>query len=60
MNEFSVQRACAWAGLVGVVLFFFAFVWSGFLPPPSPTLNPQEVAAYYRVHSRPSSRACWS
>ncbi|MET0988479.1 MAG: hypothetical protein ABW034_24030 [Steroidobacteraceae bacterium] len=52
MNQFTVQRACAWSGMVGVVLFFLAFVLADFLPPLSPSLTPEEVAAHYREHSR--------
>lgn len=45
------QRICAWSGLTCFILFFGAFALAGFIPPLSPSLSVNEVAAHYREHS---------
>jgi hypothetical protein len=45
------QRACAWSGIACITLFTLAFVIAGFIPPLSPSLSPDEVAAHYRDHA---------
>lgn len=50
MNQMSFQRACAWSGLICVTMFFVAFGCAGFIPPLSPSLSPEEVAAHYNEH----------
>lgn len=51
MNRFRVERICAWCGVVGVVLFFFGFLSSRFIPPPSPSRTMEEVVAHYQLHA---------
>lgn len=47
MNTRS-QAACAWAGLIGVVLILVAMVLAGYLPPPRADATPAEIAGFYR------------
>lgn len=47
MNDFKTQKFCAWSGLVGVLLFFSAFGFAQFIPPPGPSLTQDEVVAMY-------------
>ena len=47
MNTRS-QAACAWAGLVGVVLILVALIVAGYLPPPRADATPDQIAAFYR------------
>jgi hypothetical protein len=51
MSPFTIQRLCTWGGLLGVVLFFLGFAFSGFIPPPSPSLTQEAVAAHYQQHA---------
>ncbi len=51
MNAFAVQRLFTWSGIVGVLVFFLGFVLAGFIPPPSPSLTPVEVATHYAQHA---------
>lgn len=51
MHQMSFQRVCAWSGIVCVVLFFAAFVFADFIPPLSPHLSADQVAAFYRAHA---------
>ena len=51
MNAFTLQKACAWSGMVGVVLFFLGFLFAGFIPPPSPSLSQEQVVAHYQQHA---------
>lgn len=51
MNQSSYQRFCAWSGLICVTLFFIAFGCAGFIPPMSPSLDVEQVAAHYRDHT---------
>jgi hypothetical protein len=52
MVNASSQRLCAWAGPACIVVFFVGF-WpiAGFMPPPSPTNSPAQVAAFYAEHT---------
>jgi hypothetical protein len=46
----SDQRICLWLVPVFGILLLIAFLISGFVPPPSPTLTAQEIANFYRDH----------
>lgn len=50
MSQMAFQRACAWSGMICVTMFFIAFGCAGFIPPLSPSLSPEEVAAHYAEH----------
>jgi hypothetical protein len=43
------QAACAWAGLVGVVLILVALVVAGYFVPPRASATPDEIAEFYRT-----------
>ena len=46
------QRLCVWSGVAFMALFFVGFgVVARFIPPPSPTLEPEAVATLYRDHA---------
>lgn len=51
MNRYSLQRAGIWSGLIAITLFVLGFMLSGFIPPPSPSLTVEAVAAHYRDHA---------
>ncbi len=51
MHQMTFQRVCAWSGLVCVTLFFAAFIAADFIPPLSPHLGANQVAAFYRQHA---------
>lgn len=51
MNQMTLQRICAWSGVICVTLFFVAFAMAGFIPPMSPSLSAEQVAAHYREHT---------
>lgn len=51
MNPFTVQRMCAWSGMVGITLFVLGFLLSGFIPPLSPMMTPEEVVRHYQEHA---------
>lgn len=44
------QVACAWGGLVGVVLILVALVVAGYFVPPKASASPGEIADFYRMH----------
>jgi len=46
----TIQRMFAWGGVAALALFFLGFFFSGFIPPLSPSLNAEQVAAYYQEH----------
>jgi hypothetical protein len=47
----QTQRWCAWCGPAIIAVFFVGFAGvARFMPPPSPTLSPDEVAAIFREH----------
>jgi hypothetical protein len=46
----SDQRICLWLVPAFGILLLVAFLVSGFVPPPSPTLTAQEIANFYRDH----------
>ena len=48
MNKYTAKKLCVWSGLIAVILFFFGFGCSYFIPPPSPSLTPEQVAAHYQ------------
>jgi hypothetical protein len=51
MNKES-QLIGTWIGLATIVLFGMAFYpFAGFIPPLSPTLTSNQVAAYYQLHT---------
>ncbi len=47
----GVQRLCVWAGVAFTVLFAIGF-WpvAGFMPPPSPSLSAEQLAALFAQH----------
>ena len=47
MLNTKTQKFCAWSGLVGVLLFFSAFGFARFIPPPGPWLTQEQVVAMY-------------
>lgn len=49
MNQID-QKICAWGGVFCAVTFGISLVVAGFVPPPSPSLTADEVAAYYRAN----------
>jgi hypothetical protein len=51
MNQFKVERLCTWSGMVGVTLFFLGFIFSHFIPPPSPSLSQEQVVAQYQQNA---------
>jgi hypothetical protein len=50
MNTRS-QAACAWAGLIGVVLILISLVLAHFVPPPRADATAAEIAAFYSGHT---------
>ncbi len=50
VNQQAFEKACAWSGVICVVLFFAAFFFAGFIPPLSPSLTAEQVAAHYQQH----------
>lgn len=48
MLNSKLQRLCAWSGIVGVTFFFAAFFCARFIPPPGPSMLPEEVVAMYQ------------
>ena len=44
----KIQRACAWSGLVGVIIFFMGFVIPGWIPLPPPSMTQEQVVAMYQ------------
>ena len=51
MNRYQVERWCAWSGMIGVTLFFSGFVFSHFVPPPSPSLTQEQVVLHYQTYA---------
>lgn len=51
MNPYTVQRFYTWSGVIGVLIFFFGFVFAGFFPPPSPSWDVERVVAHYQQHA---------
>ena len=45
MNRYRLERLAVWSGVVFIVLFPAAVVMAGFVPPPSPSITGQELAA---------------
>jgi hypothetical protein len=45
------QRISVWCGAVFVILFCLGLVIAGWLPPPSPMLTPEQVAAMYQSNT---------
>ena len=48
MLNSTFQRLCAWSGIVLMLMFFGAFLYAHFLPPPGPYLTQDEVVAIYQ------------
>jgi hypothetical protein len=45
----TAQRACAWSGIVCLVVFFLGFwVIAGFIPPPSPKDSARQIAELFQ------------
>lgn len=44
----STQALSTWSAVVGIVLFFFALLFSGFIPIPPPSLTQEQVVAIYQ------------
>lgn len=43
-----VQSACAWSGVVFLVLFMFGWIWlANMVPPPAPSAGSEEIKAYF-------------
>jgi len=51
VHQTVFERACAYSGIACVALFFAAFFFAHFIPPLSPSLSVDEVAAHYREHA---------
>jgi hypothetical protein len=51
MTTYKVERLCTWSGMIGVVLFFCGFIFSQFIPPPSPSWTQEQVVAHYVEHA---------
>jgi len=51
MSQTSFEKTCAWSGTICVLLFFAAFGLAGFIPPMSPSLSAEQVAAHYQTHT---------
>ena len=51
MEQMNYQKFCAWSGVICVTLFFVAFGLAGFIPPLSPSLTPEQVAAHYQENT---------
>ncbi len=51
MSATTYEKFCAWSGVICVTLFFGAFALAGFIPPLSPSLSIDQVAAHYRQHT---------
>ena len=45
--HFDVQRLCIWSGALSIIMFTVGAIMADFLPPPSPSLNVDEVIAFY-------------
>lgn len=50
MNARTVEKLCAWSGIVALAMFFAGLVIAGFFPPLSPSLSPEALAQHYREH----------
>ena len=50
MQQRIFERACVLSGPICVTLFFAAFFCAHFVPPMSPSLSAETVAAHYRDH----------
>ena len=48
--QMMFQRLCALSGILCPLLFFFGLWEAGFLPPMSPALSADQVAAFYQDH----------
>ena len=49
----TLQKWCAACGTIAVLMFFLPFAIAGWIPPPSPEMSPEEVAAMYKdKHTR--------
>jgi hypothetical protein len=44
-------KICAWGGPFFAVFFGAGLLLSGFIPPPGPTLDPAQIAAFYQTHA---------
>lgn len=51
MTRYQIERWCAWSGMIGVILFFCGFVFSHFVPPPSPSLTQEQVVLHYQTYA---------
>lgn len=51
MNKNKFEIVCAWSGTICMLLFFAGLVLSDFIPPLSPSLTADQVAAHYREHA---------
>jgi hypothetical protein len=48
----TAQRICIWCGIAFAVLFLVAFLIAGFIPPPSPSLGADQIAAIFRERTQ--------
>lgn len=49
--DIRLQKVCAWCGAALVVTFIVGWaIIAGFVPPPSPTKNADEIAAFFAAH----------
>ena len=44
------QMWCAWAGPLFAALFCLGLLIAGFIPPPAPTMSPEDIATRFREH----------
>lgn len=51
MSDSRIQRLCAWSGMLGAGLFFSALIISNWFPPPSPSMDMEQVVAMYRQNT---------
>ena len=46
-QSFGLQKAAAWSAILACVVFYAAFVFAGFIPPPGPSMTRDQVVAMY-------------
>ena len=48
----TTQKVCVWCGVAMVVVWVFGFwIFAGFVPPPSPNKNAEQIADVFRGHT---------
>ena len=51
MDQMLIQRCYAWSGPIAMLLFFFGLLFSGFIPPLSPSMTQEQVVLHYQQHT---------